>query len=186
MIRQWIILAAVAVAAAGAGYFLARNMNAGSVVGPEPPPASIAARADQLLGRQRPDFTLRDASDAAVSAADFDDKALLLNFWASWCDPCVEEMPMLADLQRDHAGDLQVVGIALDDPQRAQAFAQDLALDYPLLFGMADAMQVGRRYGNRSGMLPYTVLVDDRGIVRWTHLGVLSREDLEARLAELH
>jgi peroxiredoxin len=93
---------------------------------------------------------------------------------------------MLSDLQRDHAADaLQVIGIALEDPQLAQAFASDLALGYPLLFGLADAMLVGRRYGNRSGMLPYSVLIDARGIVRWTHLGIVDRDDLEARLSEL-
>ena len=191
MKAQTIILAAVAVTAAVAGYFLARGMAPGTEAAPEPypappPTAGAAPQADQLLGQPRPDFTLRDVSDAAVSAGDFDGKVLLLNFWASWCAPCVEEMPMLADLQRDYAGrGLQVVGIALDDPQRARRFAEDLALGYPLLFGMADAMLVGRRYGNRSGMLPYSVLVDERGIVRWTHLGALSREDLETRLTEL-
>lgn len=191
MKRQGIILLAVAVAAAGAGYFLARSVGPGSGAGPEslpaqPTTAQPAPQADQVLGRPRPDFTLRDASGTAVSAGDFDGKVLLLNFWASWCAPCVEEMPLLADLQREFAGrGLQVVGIAVDDPQRAQAFAEHLALGYPLLFGMADAMGAGRRYGNRSGMLPYSVLVDDRGIVRWTHLGALSREDLETRLAEL-
>ena len=93
---------------------------------------------------------------------------------------------MLSDLQRDHAArSLQVIGIALDDPQRAQAFAEGLELEYPLLFGLADAALVGRRYGNREGMLPYSVLVDAGGIIRWTQLGALTRDDLEARLAEL-
>lgn len=191
MRTQWIILPAVAVAAAVAGYFLARGIDHRGAAGPEslpsgPAVAGAASTGEELLGRPRPDFTLSDASGADISAGDFDGQVLLLNFWASWCAPCVEEMPMLSDLQRDHADrGLRVVGIALDDPGRAQAFAQDLAPGYPLLFGMADAMQVGRRYGNRSGMLPYSVLVDQRGIVRWTHLGALSREILEARLAEL-
>ena len=191
MIKQGIILVAVAVAAAGAGYFLARSVDPRNGAGPAahpvgPTAAEAAPQSDELLGRLRPDFTLQDAGGTAVSAGDFDGKVLLLNFWASWCAPCVEEMPMLTDLQRDYAGrGLQVIGIAQDDPQRAKAFAADLALGYPLLFGMADAMRAGRRYGNRSGMLPYSVLVDGRGIVRWTHLGPLTREDLEARLAEL-
>lgn len=191
MRAQWIILPAVALAAAAAGYFLARGIDPRDAAGPEPLPSRPAAAGEaltgeELLGHPRPDFTLRDASGANISAGDFDGQVLLLNFWASWCAPCVEEMPMLAALQRDHADrGLRIVGIALDDPGRAQAFARELAPGYPLLFGMADAMQVGRRYGNRSGMLPYSVLVDRRGIVRWTHLGALSRETLEARLAEL-
>jgi thiol-disulfide isomerase/thioredoxin len=110
----------------------------------------------------------------------------LLNFWATWCAPCVEEMPMLSRLQRDYSGrGLRVVGITVDDPVRARAFAQDLGLDYPLLFGTGEAMLVGRRYGNASGMLPFSVLIDAAGVVRWTHLGAIRREQLETQLAEL-
>jgi len=188
---QTIILLTVAAMAASAGYFLARTVGLGAEAGPGLSPGGTPAVGqaplpDELIGQPRPDFVLHDAAGNPVTASDFDGKVLLLNFWASWCAPCVEEMPMLSDLQREHAADaLQVIGIALEDPQLAQAFASELALGYPLLFGLADAMQVGRRYGNRSGMLPYSVLIDARGIVRWTHLGIVDREDLEARLREL-
>jgi len=93
---------------------------------------------------------------------------------------------MLAQLQRDFADrGLAVVGIALDEPGRASAFAEALGIDYHLLFGLADAMMAGRRYGNHSGMLPYTVLVDADGMIRWTRLGVLERSQVEAQLAAL-
>ena len=93
---------------------------------------------------------------------------------------------MLSRLQRDYAGQrLQVVGIAVDDAVRARSFADGLGLDYPLLFGTGESMLVGRRYGNASGMLPYSVLIDAAGIVRWTHLGAVSREELDRRIAEL-
>lgn len=182
-----LILLAVAGAAAGSGYLLSRIVDFGAGDGPAGSAGSQAAPlAEDLLGQRRPDFTLQDAGGNFVSAGDFDGQALLLNFWASWCKPCVDEMPMLSDLQSDHAGNaLQVIGIALDDPQRAQAFAADLGLQYPLLYGLADAVRVGRRYGNREGMLPYSVLVDDRGIIRWTKLGALTRGELEARFAEI-
>jgi peroxiredoxin len=98
----------------------------------------------------------------------------------------VEEMPMLAELQADHAAaGLQVVGIAVDEPEPAQVFADGLGLDYPLLFGVGEAMLIARRYGNASGMLPYTVLVDSDGVVRWTYLGALQRAQVEDRLADL-
>ena len=187
MRTQWLILLAVAAVAAGAGYFLSRTLDPGAGGGPAGAAHRQAApTAEDLLGQRRPDFKLRDAGGTLVSVNDFDGKALLINFWASWCKPCTEEMPMLSDLQRDHGGDgLQVIGIALDDPQRAEAFAADLGLDYPLLYGLADAVGVGRRYGNREGMLPYSVLVDARGRIRWTRLGALTRGELEAQLAEL-
>ena len=181
MIRPVAILAVVAAAAALGGFLLARWL--GPAV---PAPAELApATIQDVEGRLRPDFTLADGQGRSVSATDFDGHLLLLNFWASWCQPCVEEMPMLSALQAEHDGrGLRVVGIALDDPERARAFAADLGLDYTLLYGRADAVQVGRSYGNRSGLLPYSALVDADGIVRWTHLGVLKRAELEARLAE--
>ena len=184
---QLLILLAVAAAAAGSGYLLSRTFDFGA----GDRPASTAERqaappAEDLPGQRRPDFTLRDAAGTPVSVAEFDGQALLLNFWASWCKPCIEEMPMLSDLQRDHAGDgLQVIGIALDDPQRAQAFVSELGLEYLLLYGLADAARVGRLYGNREGMLPYSVLVDASGVIRWTRLGALTRDEVEAQLAGL-
>jgi peroxiredoxin len=184
MSRQYLLMAAVGLLAAGGGYFAAQVLDGPDA--PVPPSPGAATAAESPVGRPRPDFSLADTDGAPVGAADFDGQPLLLNFWATWCAPCVEELPMLAALQRDHArNSLQVVGIAVDEPERAQAFARELGLDYPLLFGLGEAMLVARRYGNASGMLPYSVLVDAGGIVRWTHLGALDRAVLEERIAEL-
>lgn len=191
MSRHAIIIALVAMLAAGSGYWIARwlSLTVGSDSAPaasQPGGAQPAAAPADLVGQPRPDFELLDASGRAVSVDSFDGRAFLVNFWASWCAPCVDEMPMLSQLHRDYAGrDFAVVGIALDDPQRAQEFAQELQVEYPVLFGRADAMRVGRRYGNREGMLPYSVLVDAGGIIRWTRLGVLQRAEIEAQLAAL-
>jgi peroxiredoxin len=169
--------------AASSGYFVARMLS------PPADPASIQpepAAAAELLGQRRPDFILADATGQAVSIDRFNGRVLLVNFWATWCAPCVEEMPMLSQLQRDYAAQgFSVVGIALDEPQRAREFAEELGIDYPLLFGLADAVVVGRRYGNATGMLPYSVLVDASGVIRWTRLGVLDRSQVETQLASV-
>jgi peroxiredoxin len=90
---------------------------------------------------------------------------------------------MLSRLQQDYEElGLRVVGIALDDPDDAREFADSLSIDYPVLVGLTDVVLVGRKYGNRSGMLPYTVLVDAEGIIRWTHLGALDRENLDQQI----
>ena len=181
-------MALVAVLAAGSGYWVARYLTPSAAT--ENPaalsrPAGAQAPAD-LVGQPRPDFRLMDASGQAISAAAFDGRVFLVNFWATWCAPCVDEMPMLSELHGDYAGQgFAVVGIALDDPERAQQFARELHIQYPLLFGRADAMRVGRRYGNREGMLPYSVLVDAGGIIRWTRLGAIERSEVEAQLAAL-
>lgn len=183
--RQLLIIALVAVLAAAGGYFFAMRL-AERPAAALPGDAAAAPSAASLIGQRRPDFTLADAAGNATAVADFDGQIVLLNFWATWCAPCVEEMPMLSRLHGDFAGrGLSVVGIAVDEPARARAFANELDLAYPLLFGPGEAMLVGRRYGNASGMLPYSVLIDAGGIVRWTHLGAVTRKQLERQIAAL-
>lgn len=184
-------MAAVALMAVSGGYFMAMALS------PEPArqvysPAGNAAEArtasevEDMLGRRRPDFELGDMDGAIVSAADFDGKVLLLNFWATWCKPCTEEMPMLSLLQENYAGNgVQILGIALDDPQKAREFASKLSIRYPILVGTIDTVLAGRQYGNREGMLPYSVLVDTDGIVRWAYLGALDKDELETQIKAL-
>jgi peroxiredoxin len=95
-------------------------------------------------------------------------------------------MPMLSLLQRDWSDrGVKIVGIALDDADRAREFVADMAIDYPILVGMADVVVTGRRYGNSTGLLPFSVLVDTDGIIRWTRLGALEREELERQILAL-
>ncbi len=188
MRKPLIIMAAVAIMAASGGYFVAMILSPESGQQDYSPAAEALAinRIEDLLGQRRPDFELSDLKGATVSAADFEGKIMLVNFWASWCKPCIEEMPMLTRLQQDYASrGLQVVGIALDDAEKAREFASELAINYPILVGSIDTILAGRRYGNRSGMLPYTVLVGSDGIVRWAYLGALKQEELEAQIKAL-
>jgi thiol-disulfide isomerase/thioredoxin len=183
--RRLVLIAGIAVLAAVGGYLTARQLAspgpATVAVAPAPPAAP-----QELIGQHRPDFSHRDPVGRIWSAAAFDGRPLLINFWATWCAPCVEEMPMLSELALGHADSgLQVVGIALDDAERAAAFAAGLDLAYPVLVGETDVVLTGRRYGNRSGMLPFTVLVDAHGVVRWAFLGALDRAEVEAQIAAL-
>jgi peroxiredoxin len=176
-------MAVVAFVAATGGYFFAMVMNpADGPAGPSPDFVSSPEVKD-LVGQRRPDFTLLDTRGGSVSASDFDGKVWLANFWASWCAPCVEEMPMLSLLQQEFAGDgVKIVGIALDDAQRASEFAADLGLGYDILVGKTDVVLTGRQFGNATGLLPFSVLIDDAGLIRWTHLGALSHDELAAQI----
>lgn len=141
---------------------------------------------EEMVGQRRPDYTLGSSGGERVSAADFDGSVVLVNFWATWCRPCREEMPMLAELYRDQVSEgLQVVGIALDDVAAAREFAAELGIEYPILVGSTDVMAVVRLYGNVSGVLPYSVLLDRDGIIRWTHLGALEEAELAERIRHL-
>jgi peroxiredoxin len=147
-------------------------------------PIAAEPAAQEVIGLPRPDYTLGSSEGQWVSARDFDGRVVLVNFWATWCLPCREEMPMLARLYTTHAPrGLEVVGIALDDVQPARDFAAELNIRYPVLVGSTDVMAVVRQYGNVSGVLPYSVLIDRDGIVRWTHLGELKEPEL-TRLIE--
>lgn len=191
MNRRFWVFAAVALLAGSAGYFMAMFMDPAN--GPSQNaenqrfngPIAVADVRD-LVGGRRPDFTLNDVNGKPVSASDFDGAGWLVNFWATWCKPCVEEMPMLSRLQQEYAGQgFRVVGIALDDPQRAGDFAADLKIDYTVLVGKTDVVLTGRRFGNATGMLPFSVLIDADGIVRWAHLGALSRDELQRQIGLL-
>jgi peroxiredoxin len=181
----------VALMAASGGYYVAMLVAPGaeqqsSPLGATNTQAISEVETADLIGQPRPDFTLTDIVGASVSVDQFDGQMLLINFWATWCTPCVEEMPMLSELQKKYRSQsFQIVGIALDDPARAAQFAQELGLDYTVLLGTAEAILVGRQYGNRAGMLPYSVLIDSQGIIRWTHLGALDLSELETQITAL-
>ena len=184
-------MAAVAIMAATGGYFVAMVLSPGENQ-PARMSTQMAAEAikanevKDLLGQRRPDFELVDTRGAVVSAADFDGRVLLINFWAAWCKPCIDEMPMLSLLQKEYADrGLSVVGIALDDADRAREFASGMDISYTILLGSTDAVLTGRRYGNHAGMLPFSVLVDSQGIIKWSYLGALDKEKLESELLAL-
>lgn len=188
MRKPIIIMVAVAIMAASGGYFVAMILSPESGQQDYSPMAEALAvnQLEDLLGQRRPDFELDDLNGAAVSAADFDGKVMLVNFWASWCKPCIEEMPMLVRLQHNYASrGVQVVGIALDEPRKAREFASELAINYPILVGLIDTVLTGRQYGNRAGMLPYSVLVGADGIIRWAYLGALDQDELVRQIEAL-
>lgn len=189
MAKPVTILLLVGLLAAGGGFFVAMMLGS-RPSGPAPQMTRLepvqAVTAEDVTGQRRPDFVHADSDGAMVSAEQFDGRVLLLNFWATWCQPCVEEMPMLSQLQQEFSGSgLSVVGIALDDADRARRFAAELGVTYPVLLGAADVVVTGRRYGNDTGMLPYSVLIDRSGVIRWTHLGALDRSELIRQIESL-
>ena len=147
---------------------------------PPSPPAT------DLIGNLRPDFMLGSNQGELVSSADFSGKTMLINFWATWCGPCRQEMPMLMDLQRNYESvGLQVIGIALDDAHSVRSFVETYGISYPILVGSADVFAASTAYGNEEGVLPYSVLVDKTGVVRWQHAGIIQHEKITSLLSDL-
>lgn len=180
--RHLIVVALLAVFAAAGGYLTARFLASG----PESGLADLQPldpSGTSLLGQQRPDFKLGLTDGAWASATDFDGKVVLYNFWATWCKPCREEMPMLSTL-RESLKDrgFEVVGIAIDDVDRARQFIGELGISYPVVVGSTDVMSMLADYGNAAGMLPYSVLVDRGGTVRWAHFGAIEERELKSEV----
>jgi len=132
-----------------------------------------------LRGAPAPDFTLKSLDGKSLKLSDLRGKAVLLNFWATWCAPCKIETPWIVDLQNQYAAQgLQVVGVSMDDESETEGikkFVQEMHMNYPILRGNED---VGNAYGGLE-FLPTTYFVGRDGNVTGRILGLKSRSDLE-------
>jgi peroxiredoxin len=131
-------------------------------------------------------LSMKDSGGKQRKMSEWQGKTLLLNFWATWCPPCVSEMPELVALQNDWGSkNLQVVGIGIDSPSNIREFAEKHQITYPLLLGGLEGSELSRQFGNQSGGLPFTILIGPDGSVRQTYMGRLDMEKVRADLASM-
>jgi len=131
-------------------------------------------------------ISLPDVDGREQPLAQWRGKVLVVNWWATWCAPCREEMPRFVEAQRELAPrGLQFVGIAVDQPDKVQAFAKEFALNYPSLIGGVGSLELSKAYGNRLMALPFTVVVDRDGRVAHTQLGPLAEHRMRQLLGKL-
>ncbi len=181
-----ILLSLVAVIVAGAalagGMYLREQPNA-------PGPEIIIVKqpkTDHSVAGRRPEFWLPDPQGVRHGISEWDGKLLVINFWATWCPPCLHEIPVFIALQeRFRSRGVQFLGIAIDDGENVRAFADEIGLNYPTLHGQLDAIEVMGAYGNKTGGLPFTVLVDPSGNIVARHAGALDEPAATALLVEL-
>jgi thiol-disulfide isomerase/thioredoxin len=113
-------------------------------------------------------------------------RVLVVNFWATWCAPCREEMPEFVRAQNEFgARGLQFVGIAVDQADKVRQFAAEIAVNYPLLIGGYGAMELSKSLGNKLMALPFTIVVARDGTVAHTQLGPLREAQLRAIVGQL-
>jgi len=127
-----------------------------------------------------------DAEGRPQPLGRFEGKVVVLNFWATWCAPCREEMPAFARLQSRWGGrGVQFVGVSAEAPELVARFGRDLAINYPLWTGGDAVGELSRRLGNDRGVLPHTVVLGPRGEIRARKVGPYSEAELESILLEL-
>ena len=170
------VVAAVAAVALAAGIVLrpeARDQTANPI-----PPASAAA---ELMSVRLPDL---DGRPQALEQ--WRGKVLVVNFWATWCAPCREEIPAFIRVQdRWAAKGLQVVGVAIDETDKVRPYAAELKINYPILVGGLDGIELARQAGNRLGGLPFTVVFNRQGGAVHSQLGRVDQQKLEALVQSL-
>lgn len=135
--------------------------------------------ADPVFGR-----SFDDLQGAAQALSAYVGRPLVMNFWASWCAPCVREMPLLESLHQQHP-DLVVLGLAVDTRANVLRFLDKVHVSYPLLLTGTQGIPLMRELGNKGGGLPFTVLFDRKGRTATTVVGELKPDDLQARVAQI-
>ncbi|WP_194720714.1 TlpA family protein disulfide reductase [Noviherbaspirillum malthae] len=174
MKKTWGIFAAVAVICIGLGVFIGHKQTS-------PQQADNAAVAS-LLSQSMP-----DAHGKPQELSQWKSRPLVVNFWATWCAPCVEEMPELSELQTelDAGKKVQIIGIGIDSPSNIAEFIGKYKIAYPIYVGGLSGTELSRQLGNQAGGLPFTVLIDGNGKVRKSYLGRLKMDELRKDIASL-
>lgn len=158
-------------AAGGVSYHLWRSTGAAGPGGGAP-----EAVAERVLSAR-----LADVKGGIRSLEQWRGQVLVVNYWATWCAPCREEIPGFVRLQERYGSrGLQFVGVAIDQPDKVAEFASEFRINYPLLLGGLETIELLRQAGNRAGVLPYTLVIDRKGNLVSRRQGGLKEATLES------
>jgi thiol-disulfide isomerase/thioredoxin len=179
------LIAGVAVAAiAVAGGLAAGHWMRGGQA--EAPPAETTAATPVDAVDTLWSAAVTDADGKPQSLASFKGQKVVVNFWASWCGPCVREMPELVTLSHAYAKQgVRFVGVGVDSDQNVKAFLQKVKVDYPVYVSGYAGADLARNFGNTAGALPFTVVIDENGKIRATKLGEIEPAELKKTLDAL-
>ena len=165
-ILRYSLYALVALTAFGAGIWVSGSRQ---VEVPE------VTAADAMLAIRLPDL-----ENKSQTVSQWRGKVLVINFWATWCAPCREEIPLFVKMQERYRDKgLQFVGISIDSVDKTSEFARSFGINYPTLIGTIDTVEISRQAGNKRRVLPYTVILNRKGQIIATELGNITHEKLE-------
>lgn len=128
-------------------------------------------------------YPLRGLDGRSTRLGDWPAPLLLCNFWATWCAPCREEIPLLIAAKQQHAANgLEIAGIGIDQADKLTSFAKEFGINYPVLTPEGDATALLRALGDEAGALPYSLLLDRQRHVVYRRLGLLAKPTLEKEI----
>jgi len=134
---------------------------------------------EQLAKLWAAQFAQPNGSDLLL--ADFQGKPLVLNFWATWCTPCIEEMPLLnAFFMENNPKNWQMIGLAIDQPSAVKRFLSQHPVHYPIGLAGLDGSQLMKDLGNEAGGLPFTLVMNAQGRVQMRKLGKLTAQEIQS------
>ncbi|MFZ2628375.1 MAG: TlpA disulfide reductase family protein [Rugosibacter sp.] len=174
--KRFLLIAIISLIAGSAGYLFSREQHASPAS--QPLAASAQSSVNTLMDTQFATSTGQWQKLAAWKG-----KVLVVNYWATWCPPCREEMPMFSTLHKKYqTNGVQFVGIGIDSVDKIREYQISEKIAYPLLIGTLDAMRSSQALGNTAQALPFTVLINRQGQLDAVKLGKFTEAELEARL----
>ena len=175
-----LLFIAAIIIASSSGFALQKYLNKNPEISKNPEIINPA------IGNQRPEFAVMDLDGKLRNIKEWDGKLILLNFWATWCPPCIKEIPIFIELQKAYGDqNFQIIGIAIDNKEAVSEFAEQMGINYPSLLAEVDGIGLVKRFGNGIGALPYTVIINREGEISDTIRGELSKLEVE-NLLEKH
>jgi len=173
--KNIIIFIAAITIAGGSGFALQRYLNH----------KPVATEVNHVVGSQRPEFAAADLNGRLRNIKEWDGKLIFLNFWATWCPPCLKEIPEFIELQKTYGDQgFQIIGIAIDDEEAVKKYVNEIGMNYPSLVVQDDGVMLAKRYGNDIGALPYTVIIKRDGEISHTIMGELSKIEAKELMKE--
>ena len=173
--KNTLIFFVAIIIAGGSGFALQKYLN-------QP---QLQKQGNPAIGSLRPEFSAMDSEGKLRNIKEWDGKLILLNFWATWCPPCLKEIPDFIELQKSYGNqNFQIIGIALDNEEAVGIYMEEVGMNYPSLIVETDGVGLAKRYGNDIGALPYTAIINSNGEISNTITGELSKKRAKEILKE--